>query len=340
MPGKYRSKSDRQRFYRKTGIAVFTLVIVCAVMVFLLGQADSRDVVGETDREETDSSGPDITELNGRPYVPRTNIETYLFMGIDPYDTVHQVTEYDGTGQCDFLMVLVRDLSEGTYQTLPIDRNTMTDVKSIDEDGTYLATTRLQLALSHAKGDGLEMSCENTVDAVSNYLYGQKIDGYAALNMGAVPVLNHLAGGVPVTIEDDFSQVDSSLVVGETMTLDDEQAFHFVRSRWNVGDEDNTSRMRRQTVYLDALKPILTEKCRADASFPLTLYEAVEEYMVTNVSRQKFSKLALLMAQEKDAGSLEIEGKSEEGASGFVEFNADKESLEDVIAQLFYKEYR
>ncbi len=338
MSHQYHSKSEKKWFYRKTGIAAAVFAVAFAAIVILPGQADNRGVVRDTDTVAAKEPDPNRIELNCRQYIPKTNIETYLFMGIDSYDTVHEVKEYDGTGQCDFLQVLVRDLSAGTVQTLSIDRNTMTDVKSIDTDGTYLATTKLQLALSHAKGDGMEMSCENTVDAVSNFLYGQKIDGYASLNMGAIPLVNHLAGGVTVTIEDDFSEVDPSLVKGETVKLDDDQAFNFVHARWYVGDEENESRMRRQTVYLDALKPMIREKFMEDAAFPLTLYESLEAYMVTNITEQKFSKIALLLAKEQDVGSLKIEGESAEGDSGFVEFEADQKSLEQVIAKLFYKE--
>ena len=53
----------------------------------------------------------------------------------------------------------------------------------------------------------MESSCENTVDAVSDMLYGIKIDGYIAMNIDAIKVINHLAGGVPVTIEDDFFSI-------------------------------------------------------------------------------------------------------------------------------------
>lgn len=99
---------------------------------------------------------------------------------------------------------MVRDISEGTFKTLAINRNTLTNVKSLDLDNSYLGDSVVQIALAHASGDGLEASCENTVDAVSELLGGQKIDGYAAVNMGAISIINHMAGGVTVTIEDDF----------------------------------------------------------------------------------------------------------------------------------------
>lgn len=50
------------------------------------------------------------------------------------------------------------------------------------------------------------------------------IDGYAMVNVGAVSVVNDMVGGVTVTIEDDFSEVDPTLKMGETVTLMGEQA--------------------------------------------------------------------------------------------------------------------
>ena len=162
-------------------------------------------------------------DVGGVACTPKKNIRTYLFMGLDAQGETETVDEYVSTGQCDTLQLLVIDETDNTYTRLPLNRDTMTDVNSLDYDGTCLATSRLQLALAHASGDGGAISCENTVDAVSGLLYGQTIDGYASLNMDAIGVLNHLADGVTVTIEDDFSKADPSLKEGETVTLTDEQ---------------------------------------------------------------------------------------------------------------------
>ena len=87
-----------------------------------------------------------------------------------------------------------------------------------------------QLALAHTYGSGEEDSCENTVLAVSNLLYGMEIDHYVSLTMDGVALLNDLVGGVPVEVLDDFSGIDDSLVQGETVTLRGRQALTYVRS--------------------------------------------------------------------------------------------------------------
>ncbi|VUX40878.1 LCP family glycopolymer transferase [Blautia luti] len=99
-------------------------------------------------------------------------------------------------------------ISQKWRKLLSVDRNTGTPVRSLADDGTYLATTDIQLSLAHSMGPDQNMRAENTVDAVSTLLKGQKIDGYAMINMSAIQVVNDMVGGVTVTIEGDFSERD------------------------------------------------------------------------------------------------------------------------------------
>ena len=320
-------------------ISIFSgIIILCVVLFIVISNLDTHDSTLDKASEQETSKKSEVVVINGKEYVPKKNIETYLFIGVDSLDKVHKVTEYDGTGQCDFLTLLVRDLNDGTFRTLSIDRNTMADVKSLDYDNSYLDTSRIQLSFAHANGDGLEASCENTVDAVSGLLGGQKIDAYAAVNMGAISIINNLAGGVTVTIEDDFSKVDPSLKIGETLTLTDEQAVHFVHDRFDVGDETNECRMRRQSMYMTDLKKKLRAKCSEDNSYPVKIYESLGDYMVTSLTSSKFSKIAMLVLNEKDQGELHIEGTNSIDELGFVAFEPDDFSLNEVIATLFYEE--
>lgn len=78
---------------------------------------------------------------------------------------------------------------------------------------------------------------------------GESIDFYVAMNMDGISELNDLAGGVTVTLEDDFSSIDPAMTKGTTLTLHGDQAETFVRSRMTVGDGTNASRMERQSVY-------------------------------------------------------------------------------------------
>ena len=335
MAHRIHSRQEKLKLYKKLTITIAAVIIFClaAVIVF---RAIDRQKLREQEAYEAEQG---VVRINGKKYLPKKNIETYLFMGIDSLDKVKKVEDYGESGQSDVLMLMVRDISEGTFKTLAINRNTLTNVKSLDLDNSYLGDSVVQIALAHASGDGLEASCENTVDAVSELLGGQKIDGYAAVNMGAISIINHMAGGVTVTIEDDFSKVDPSLKIGDTVQLSDEQAVHYVHDRWDVADETNENRMKRQSVYMEGLKKNIKEKCQTDSTYPLDLYNALGDYMVTNISANKFSKLALLVVKEKDEGEVSISGTEGLDELDFATFEADEESLNAAIAELFYKEY-
>ena len=321
------------------GLIVIAIVVILAIVVIVTISSQNKKPNRGMNIIDTETEQSENIVYDGKEYMPKKNIETYIFMGVDKDGKVEKATDYGEQGRCDVVMVLVRDMSNGTFQTLTLDRNMLIEQDSIDLDGTNLGPSECVLALAHENGDGLEMSAENVVNAVSNFLGGVKVDGYAALNMGAVTVLNHVVGGVTVTVEDDLTSIDATLKQGETIHLNDEQAFHFVRARMGVeGADTNEDRMRRQSVYMAGLKEQLKETCAGDEKKALEIYEGLEEYMVTNVGANKFTKIAYLMAQDKDAGSVTIEGQMRVNDLGYDELVPDEDSVQKAILELFYTE--
>ena len=187
------------------------------------------------------------------------------------------------------------------------------------------------------QSDVLELLVINTVDAVSNMLYGIRIEGYISLNMDSIKILNHLAGGVPVTIEDDFSQSDPSLVMGQNITLTDDQAMHYVHDRMNVGDGTNECRMRRQKAYVDALFPLYKAKLQADSGFINEFYNDLSDYMVTDMSVGEMGNVANMIMNSEDKGELSIKGTNAIAEDdGFNEFTMDETSRGEVAMELFF----
>lgn len=328
----YRRRQDKKRLYKGLGIAAGVLILGIAVIGVVLGMADHYRINSDssTDSRET------ITYKN-ETYVKKGNLETYLIAGIDAPGKVEKVTEYDGTGQCDVLAVIVRDRSTDQCKLLSIDRNTITAVKSLDNDGTYLDTTDIQISLAHAMGFDQQVRAENTVDAVSHLLGDQKIDGYAMVNMGAVQVVNDMVGGVTVTIEDDFTDRDLTLKKGETVTLMGEHAENYIRGRKDVADGSNQNRMSRQSNYEEAFKPAFRSKCAENSKFPLEVYHAMEDYMTTNISAKKFCRLAILMSDENQDEKVAISGTYGLDEDGWQTFTPDEDSLQEAILELFYQ---
>ena len=334
MAKKYYSSSEKEKLYKKVFMAVTSFIVICTAVIGVGNMVDSQQM--NTGKKEA-AATTDIVTITGVKCKPNWDIETYLFIGEDDRGVKTRKTESDGTGQSDVLELLVIDTKKNTYHKLPINRDTITDVKSLDNDGSYLATTKVQIALAHAKGDGMELSCENTVDAVSNLLYGIRIDGYICLNMDSIKVLNHLAGGVPVTIEDDFSQSDKSLVKGQTVTLTDDQAMHYVHDRMNVGDGTNECRMRRQKAYIDALFPLYKAKLQENSGFINDFYNQLSDYMVTDMSVGEMGNVANMIMNSEDKGELSIKGTNAISEDdGFNEFTMDETSRGEVAMELFF----
>ena len=312
MAKKYYSRSEKEKLAKKLATVVAVFVIVCTATVVIGHIVDNQKMnTGQKDA----AAASDIVKINGVECKPNWDVQTYLFIGEDDRGVKTRKTESDGTGQSDVLELLVIDTKKNTYHKLPINRDTITDVKSLDDDGSYLATTKTQIALAHANGDGMELSRENTGDAVSNMLYGIRIEGYISLNMDSIKILNHLAGGVPVTIEDDFSQSDPSLVMGQNITLTDDQAMHYVHDRMNVGDGTNECRMRRQKAYVDALFPLYKAKLQADSGFINEFYNDLSDYMVTDMSVGEMGNVANMIMNSEDKGELSIKGTNAIGTA-------------------------
>ncbi|MBQ9155487.1 MAG: LCP family protein [Eubacterium sp.] len=336
MASRNLSTTEKRRIAAKVGVSVMAVALV-TILLFLMFRIADRAGSGSHAEEASTEDRTGILTVDGVDYKKKTDLMTYLFLGIDATEEGDDSRENLGGGQCDTIQLVVIDNREGTYSRLSLNRDTMTDVKSLDQDGNLLAITKIQLALAYAQVDDDDViSCENAADAVSNLLYGQEIDKYCSVRMGAIASLNQLVGGATVTIEDDFSQTDPSLIIGETVHLTDDQAVHYIHDRMNVGDGTNEARMRRQETYIDAVKPVLFDRCRADNKYALEIYDTLEPYMVTDMSRNDFIKLAAKLVALDEKEAPEITGTSKVGRWDFMEFTVDEDSLEDTVLELFY----
>lgn len=334
MPFDKRHRGRGQRVLVVTGVIL--AVVMGAVGVLALRAADHEEIAYTPEVLEKEAEVlSDVVDVGGIACIPKRNIRSYLIMGID--DTATQGEDYALGGQCDVLILLVVDNTNKTYQYLPINRATLCDVRWYDVDGEDLGLSKIQIAFAHAVGDGGALSCENTVEAVSNYLGGVEIENYAALNTSAISTINRLVGGVTVTIEDDFSAVDPSLVQGETITLTDEQAEHFVRARYLMQDNTTTARMRRQLVFIEGVKARMLEKTNESMDYPKEVYDALLPDMVTNMNGKAFSRLINGLTDCEQLPALDIKGETGEDELGFEVFEPDEASVRDAVIEMYYR---
>lgn len=277
-----------------------------------------------------------VIVYDGKQYVYNDRLSALLILGIDDPE-LEDYHSSRNTGQADFLMLAVFDPDAESCTLIQLDRDTMCQVPVLDFFGKQVYTTYEQLALAHTYGSGMERSCENTVTAVSDLLYGVTIHNYFALTMDAIPVLNDLVGGVTVTIEDDFSNVDRSLVKGETVTLMGDQVEHYVRARMSMGnDPTNRARMRRQRTYMTELFTLLGAAVKKDASFVLDAYGAVSGSLVTDCSVEGLNEYSRRFSDYELTGIVTPEGESKKGEE-YMEFIVDEEALQELVIGTFYR---
>lgn len=310
---------------------VALLVIVCIVLghweeAFFHVNAPEDQPAGIQEPEQK------TITIDGKTYHQRENLETYLFLGIDVEGPVKAVEGYYGGGQADVQIVVVIDHDRKTWQMLQLNRDTMVEVPILGIQGDVVGKEYQQLALSHSYGDGLKESCENSVKTVSNLLWGQEIDGYFSMNMDGVVIINDAVGGVPVEITSDFSEIDQTLTLGETITLDGNQALTFVRSRQDVDDQTNIARMARQRRYLSAL---LEKVGTLNDERIITTYDALQDYVVTDMGSKTILNLSEDVGAYEFLGVLTIDGEARVEEEHWA-FYLDKQSLQEAMLELFY----
>jgi LCP family protein required for cell wall assembly len=343
----------------KTIKAVLVAIVVVAVVVvaFVLASRfeTSRDVAPEgagtaasisTVREdeedveavsplEDDSEEVETIYYDGRQYMKNENLSTLLIMGIDDEEFIEVDTERNES-LADFLLLAVFDRENKTCTLVQLNRDTMCTFPTEGLEGSTIQLGYGQICMAYNYGSGMEDSCENTVYAVSRLLYDATIDNYFTVTMGAVPALNDLAGGVTVTIEDDFTGVDDTLVQGETVTLMGEHALNFVRARYSmVEDGTNLNRMSRQRTYMTGLMSALQDKVQGDPMFLLNMYSALADDLLTDCSLDELTDYASMVSEYDVSDIIVPEGEAVKGELN-IEFYVDEDALQQLVVDLFY----
>lgn len=312
-------------------------VVIVLLIVFLVAASLLVVSIWERGRGKYPSSDEDNSTLsyNGKDYVKKDGIETYLVLGIDKFD--------EGSGeqdayQADFLLLLVFDNNEKKCSSIQINRDTMVNVNRLDISGNKIDTVKKQIALAYnyVYDSSGKISCRNTADSVSDLLRGVKIDHYVSLTMESVTKINDLVGGVELEVLDDFTGIDDSLVKGETVKLVGDQALTYVRTRKGLEDPTNVARMKRQEQYLNALTGKLNECADNDSDFLLRAVDEVGPYIVYDSTEYRMKEIADKFKEYDFLGITEIKGTNNV-VDGYMEFTPNEDALLKIVVDNFYK---
>ena len=329
--GKMKTKNN----YLKYVAIALVLVFLIAAAFLLLDVWENRQ-----GRFPVSSTEDGVVTHNGLDYVYKDNIETFLVLGLDKYQGADSADSHKSGVQADFIMLVVFDNDTKQSTAIQINRDTMTKVNKLSVGGTSVVesyTKQIALAYNYANVDNDKIRCRNTKDSVEYLLNGARVDHYLALTMDAVPVSCDIVGGVEITVLDDFTGIDDTLIKGEKVTLNGEQALRYVRTRYGLEDSSNSTRMVRQQQYMSALYQKINSRIKSDDEFLVKLVDTMDDYVVYDSSDKKMLKFAEKFEDYEFLGIREIKGESKIGEE-FMEFYADEESIQEIVMDLFYEQ--
>ena len=334
-----RARQNKTKTVAPALIAILLLVAIGGGLLYLHFWDNARQAAEqpETGAEEDEIPGRLTVNYQGEQYRLRSDLDTFLVLGLDKFSTTTSDPEYYiNNQQSDFLLLMIVNDADQSYCALHINRDTMAEIQRLGMGGKKLDVFQGQLALAHTYGSGGKDSCRNTVQAVSRFLYDVPIDHYFSMTMDAIPVLNDLVGGVTVHIDDDFSAVDPGMEQGKDVRLVGQQALTFIRARGEMADSSNLSRMVRQREFINALYKQMSAKLREDDGFTRKLANRLSDFTVSDLTTSELSRVADQFKNYTFTGILTIEGEAMVGEE-FMEFYPDETKLQELVLRLFFK---
>ena len=335
--------------------AVFILILLLAAGVLLgtalyLRQRGRGILLENRDGEELQIAAPPEAQVfeggrlvtyKGQNYRRNEKIVSILCMGVDrDEETIAKADTLKAgeQGQADTIMVAALDTETGDLNVINISRDSMTDVDLYNTDGEYAGVEQMQICLAYAYGDGALLSCENMAKSVSRLLYGIPIDAYASIGIPAISVLNDAVGGVTVDVLEDFSERDLVMFKGARVTLNGRQAAMYVRSRSHSTPDANSLRMARQRQYITAFLQQVQKRARQNLSVVLSLYQALQTYMITSLDLSQTAYLAsIALLKDITPGSMITVPGTAEQKGEYAEFYVDEDALYQIILDVYYE---
>ncbi len=186
----------------------------------------------------------------------------------------------------------------------------MTEVDVYDAQGNYKNTVTAQVCVQYGFGDGGRESCEYQIEAVSNLFYGIPIHGYLAVDMGAVPAVTELIGGIDLRALADVRNGDREVI---------------------------------QRQFVTALIDKVRRMTKEDLTVPIKIYNSISDRAVTDITVDEVTYLTAIAGgyHFSESRVITVPGRSISGEesrdSGLDEFYVDETALYELILDVFYE---
>ena len=317
-------------------VAVGIVVVAAGVFGVLWTVGRNRLLAGQApggtiDGVDLDEEGKRLT-YKGHTYVYNDRLTTMLFIGTDRQKNTPTNQENGTNGQADALYLVTLDTGTGKVTVLGVPRDVMTDVSVYSVSGLYQGVRKMQVCLAFAYGDGGQTSCEYTVQAVSNLLYGVGISTYFCMDWKDISLLNDLVGGVTVPEYDEAWNP-----TGREVRLSGAKVEWYLRSRDKSDLHSSLNRVERQMAYLKALAGTVAQRAREDITVPLRFYNTLNSASVNTLDASKITYLTTVFLK----GGAQVEFRTLKGdmvqGEEFAEMYLDDVETYETMLDLFYE---
>lgn len=341
------SKSERAKKTKKINKAITRILLVLLIVLLIVaitfgamllvyqkqGKASLQPNLEQAEYHET-------IEYDGKTYQFNEDVVAFAFIGVDQRDMM-SIEDTDFVGANDTNIVVAINTKSGEVNMIAIPRETVVEIDKY-KNGEYLGIEKDRLALAYAYGDGGEISCQDTMYAMSRALYNIPIEKYYALDLNGIAPVNDSIGGVLLKSDIDMPSYD--VAKDDIVTLKGDMAESYVRARSMTDIDASLDRSKRQVQYLQSF---------ADQTFPAVLinfgtiadlYNVASQYSQTNMSLQDVTYMASVLLSKGtnhfEASILEGEMRTEQDSAGentlHALFTPDDDALMQTVLNTFY----
>lgn len=278
--------------------------------------------------QQPESMGRTI-EQDGVTWRYNTRLRTVLFMGVDTRAGAENKIGIGNNGRSDTLLLFVIDPDEERIQLITISRDTMTKVDVYDRDRNYLFSGKMQLTMQYSFGDSAARSCQLVKSKISDLLYDLPINYHCSLTMDGILAASDLLGGVKLTLEDDWTDIDPTYTAGSTITLKGEQLERFLRYRDTDVSGSNDVRMSRHGWFI---RQLFSQMGTVGSAGVEMLLDKLDPYLETDMDADTIKQLTSYHLSDE---ILKVPGETIRGKS-HDEYYVDEEACKQMILDVFY----
>lgn len=299
---------------------------------------EASDPAGTAAVETSAPISADWIDENGVAYDYRDDVISILLMGIDYMDDDRNwfYETVSNGGNADVMALVILNTKTFELSILYIPRDTMADVIAMDAEGNYIDTIRTNISTAHSYGDGEALSCQLTAEAVSQLLYGIPVNRYVSLDYDALYTLNNILGGLKITFNENYTNINASYTKGNTVTMYGWQMRQFITYRSETDVTGAYDRGARNMLVLKAMFDQCKDKIAADPAVALDFVSQLSSYLTTDLDLSEITFLAQNIGKINFNSDtiVKLPGESMMGEK-YVEFHPDEQWLHDFVVATF-----